>query len=154
METEWRLTRLCQAFSYYLDYRQYDKLIALFTEDAVWGRIREIHHGKDEIRAGLKARNAQMATRHAIANLHFEHLDERMVKGVLYNYSFFGPVRPDGSLPANYAASHGYLIDFHDTYRLTNDGWKIAERIAKGVMLEPDSAMMAHAQAWRASDYA
>jgi len=153
LEAEWRINKLCQSFSYYLDYRIYDRLTDLFTDDAEWGRVIEVHHGKQEIRRALDSRDPNIATRHFVTSFMFEHQDEKTVNGIIGCYSLFGPTQSSGVLPASFGALHGHVLDFHDVYRLTDHGWKIARRIAKAVLLEPESQMMQGADVWNPGEH-
>jgi hypothetical protein len=148
---EAELISLSHAFAYGMDYHQYDELVELFTPDALLDRVLEVHHGRQEISEGVRARTRAMAIRHVSTNFHFTHIDAETVRGVVYNISHFAPV-DDGRLPAVYGSTHGMLLDFHDLYKLTPDGWKFAERVARPVMLPAGSPMFRPEVEWRQRD--
>ncbi|MHC0055774.1 nuclear transport factor 2 family protein [Actibacterium sp. D379-3] len=149
--TEAALTKLCHDFAFYMDYQRYDDLVALFTPDALFDRIMHVHNGQDEIMAGLKARPATQVTRHVSTNFHFEHVSADEVRGVIYNMSYFGFMTEEGTLPVAYAGA-GMMLEFHDRYLRTPEGWRIAERVARPVLLEESSPMRAVDCAWKPSD--
>lgn len=68
----WRLARLNTAFIHHYDRREYDEVLALFTQDAVYEVRSQALHGHAEIRAALDARSGpELTVRHLVTNLHF-----------------------------------------------------------------------------------
>jgi hypothetical protein len=152
-ETEAQLTKLCHDFAFYMDYHKYHEVLALFTPDALFDRILHVHRGHAEILAGLQARPPTMVTRHVSTNFHFRHVDSNEVRGVIYNMSYFGKLPASGEAPAIFAGP-GMLLDFHDTYRRTPEGWRFAERIARPILLDATAPMLASGRTWRPADFA
>jgi hypothetical protein len=148
-DTEAALMKLSYDFAFYMDYHKPDQLTELFTVDAL-----HVHRGRREILEGVKSRTTDVVTRHVSTNFHFTHIDERTVRGVVYNMSYYGALAPEGALPAVYGGAHGILLDFHDLYVLTDDGWRFAERVARPVLLEEDSPLRQGGVQWRQQDYA
>lgn len=136
------LINLSHDFAYYMDYRKYERLIELFTPDALFDRILHVHRGHDEIREGLAARPANVITRHVSTNFHFEPISRNEVRGVVYNMSYYGEMSSEGEVPAIYSGP-GMLLEFHDRYVSTSAGWRFAERVARAVLLDPQSPMLA-----------
>ncbi|GLJ00456.1 nuclear transport factor 2 family protein [Sphingobium sp. BS19] len=147
IEMEADLIRLSHDFAYYMDYRKYEKLIGLFTSDALFDRIMHVHRGHDEIRAGLNERSTAIMTRHISTNFHFEPISETEVRGVVYNMSYFGQLNAEGEAPAIYSGP-GMLLEFHDRYVRTMVGWRFAERVARAALLDPHAPMLAGGH-WR-----
>lgn len=149
---ELELMRLSHAFAFYMDYRRYEDLIGLFLPDAMFDRVLQVHHGHDEIRAGLNARPTGHITRHVSTNFHFDHVSDDEAKGVVYNLSHTGSLSPDGEAPGVFDGP-GLFLDFHDVYRRTLQGWRFAERIARPVLLAEGSPMLRDGRSWRFEDY-
>lgn len=150
LQIEAELTRLSHNFAYYMDYRKYDQLVELFMPDALFDRILHVHKGHDEIRAGLAERAAHILTRHVSTNFHFEHISPDEARGVVYNMSHYGEMNPAGEAPAVFSGP-GMLLEFHDRYTRTSEGWRFAERVAKAALLDAAAPMMAGGK-WRPED--
>ena len=56
MTVHWELTRLNNAFAFYLDHGAFDSMIRLFTPDALFDRAGTVHRGHDELRKGMAER--------------------------------------------------------------------------------------------------
>ena len=127
MKIEWACTKLSHAFSYCLDTRDYDGLVALFTPDGVWERHGERLEGRQHILKVMHGRPASQFTRHVITNFHFLEVSDTNARATLYNLSWFS-FEAD-NLPVAFVPENALLLDFHDRYSLTDDGWKISEHI-------------------------
>lgn len=135
MEIEWACTRLSHAFSYCIDIRDYEGLAALFAPDGVWERHGRLLRGREEILEVLRSRPANQFTRHITTSFHFTEVSETTARATLYNMSYFSFSAE--SLPSPYVPENALLLDFLDTYRLTDEGWKFAERITKSIFTAP-----------------
>jgi 3-phenylpropionate/cinnamic acid dioxygenase small subunit len=113
---------LVHHYSYFVDHRLYDKVVALFTEDCV------VDYGPGippvRSRAGLRQMFAHpdagfAATSHHNANVlvMFEDRDHASVRTSVYAWH----QRPDGGTPRLW----GY---YHDSVVRLPEGWRIAER--------------------------
>ncbi|MGH3877650.1 MAG: nuclear transport factor 2 family protein [Actinophytocola sp.] len=103
--------------------RDFDRLAALFTPDAVW-RIPAVDarfDGRDEIRAGVE-RLLEGFWAYLLQAPHpgMIRLDGDTASGRAYVLSF-GQTREGGS-HLNYSV-------YHDRYQRTADGWRFAERV-------------------------
>ena len=136
MEIEWLCTKLVWDFAYYMDQRQYEDLAALFTPDGLFDRVGQRLQGRREIVEALSARPLDQRTRHLTVGVHFLSAGPSEATAVVYNASHVG--RGDQSdTPSRYAMSQPIVLEFRDTYRRSLIGWRIAERIAR-MMLVPE----------------
>jgi hypothetical protein len=136
MLIEWECSRLSRAFAYHLDRRNYAELAGLFTVDGVWVRHGERLCGRERIIAAMEQRPSNQFTRHVTASIHFTHFGDATAKAVCYNTSYFS--LDADTLPARYVAEQALILEFHDTYENTVEGWRIAERLTT-LLLVPDS---------------
>lgn len=147
LQTEAELVRLSHAFAYCMDYHDYDQLIEMFTPDAVWDRVLHVHRGHDEIREALAQRYTHVLIRHVSTNFYFRHISADEVRGVIYNMSYYGNYENPGEAPVAFEGQ-GFLLEFHDRYVRTEQGWRFAERIARPALVDRNSPMM-QAPKWR-----
>jgi ketosteroid isomerase-like protein len=144
---EWQLTRINYASAYYMDNGEFEKLIELFTPDALFDRAGLVHHGHEEIREGLQNRPA-ITTRHLLSYLHYSDVTPDSAAAVVSAITYHGNAAVNGE-PVAYATRNGRVLDFHDTYVRTGDGWKIASRVARVVFTPEDWPGNLHATASR-----
>lgn len=140
LRIEWELTRLSSDFAHYLDTRAYEDLAALFLPDGVWDRAMARHKGREEILAAMSKRPADVVTRHVQTNFRYAHIDADTVRGVVYLISFHGP-SAGGALPGLLEPHHFSVLEFHDLYKRTTDGWRFAERIGRPALVAADSPL-------------
>lgn len=129
--TYWELSRLNNAFAYFMDNGEFDSMIALFTPDAVFDRAGIVHHGHEEMRQGMRER-PKVTTRHLLTNFHLTRADEDSAEAVVCAMVYHGPLAEDGG-PVVYATENGRVIEFYDTYTKTAEGWRISSRIARAI---------------------
>jgi ketosteroid isomerase-like protein len=131
----WTLARLNTAFIHHYDRREYDKVLAMFTPDAVYEvRSRKLH-GHADIKAALDARaGPELTVRHLVTNLHFHIIEDGYAHGVCCLTAYAGPTPADTG-PARYpAANAGHIHQLTDRYALHDGRWKIAHRIAEELL--------------------
>ena len=120
-------TSLISRFSYYVDHRQFSDAVALFTEDGTFERPDRTAKGHAEIASLWEGRPESVYTHHLCYLPHFLMLDETVAKAVtaftLYHDEHLGEGLPPIGVPAAVA-------EYHDQFRLTPDGWRIAHRRA------------------------
>lgn len=131
MTTEWDLVRLNNDFAYYVDAGEFESMIGLFTPEAVFDRAGNVHHGHDEIRQGMRER-PKATTRHLLTNFHFTNVGPDSAEAVVCSMVYHGPPSVSGE-PVVYATDNGRVMEFHDKYTKTLDGWRISERIARAI---------------------
>lgn len=136
MEIEWQCSKLALRFAYYIDNFMFEDLAQLFTADAVFDRAGQILEGRNAIAEAIAhQRPHELVTRHMSESIHFLKVEEKRAEAVVYNVSYHGLGDP-AKAPVNYQSPLGRMLDIHDTYELTAEGWKIARRIARPI-LEP-----------------
>jgi ketosteroid isomerase-like protein len=131
MMTEWEIIRLSNDFAYFMDHGDFESMIALFTPDAVFDRAGHIHHGHDELRQGMRER-PKMTTRHLLTNFYFRSVGKDSAEAIVTAMAYHGPLSGDSG-PVVYATDNGRVIEFHDTYTKTPEGWRISSRIARPI---------------------
>jgi SnoaL-like domain len=147
IETE--CVRLSNAFSFHLDHKNYDDLVALFVPHGVFIRTGVRLEGHARILQKMRERPAEQFTRHVTTNFHFTHVDESTATSVFYNLSYFAFTAQ--STPLAYDPQRVMLLDFLDTYTKTADGWRFLQREARAMLIPeqlrsrlPPEALRAH----------
>ena len=115
------------AYARALDFRDYDDLANLFTEDGVVDTVRQAE-GRAAIRASLNERPDEIRTRHVITNTFVEVIDAESARGISYVslYRHQGPESLDpGPVELDAPAAIGH---YEDAFRRTPDGWRLARR--------------------------
>jgi len=119
------IEELNAAFAHHLDHNEIDKLVDLFTHDALYTHGERRSHGRDEIEALFRKRIAggPRTSRHLISGLRIEIESATTATGHSVCLSFAANGLPP--LPAK-----PFLVaDFIDRYRFEADGcWRIAAR--------------------------
>jgi ketosteroid isomerase-like protein len=128
LEDEAACARLCIDFANHLDARRYERVLGLFTEDAALDRMGSVSQGRAEIARFLAGRPVQTTTRHVCSNIRvsFEGEPEGEAGGVCYVLFFQGADDADGGAPR--LSGPPSVVEYHDRFRRTPDGWKIHSR--------------------------
>jgi hypothetical protein len=134
LRTEAICTRLIQAFAYNVDHRNYEDLLALFTEDGIFSRRIGELRGISQIRDFMFSRSETHQTRHLCLTTHFTAVGEEEAKSVTYFTIYAGEGAEEGVLKST--GSEG-LAEYHDTFRKVGDEWRIAERRVQPVFTIP-----------------
>ena len=95
------LTQVLHAFFHALDTRQYERMLELFTDDCRWLRQGKWLEGKTAVHVALKARAADVDTRHVLTNGYVSALEGTAAEVVAYMtaYRYPAATQPGGSLP-------------------------------------------------------
>ena len=128
--------RLCHDFGYYLDYSDYPALANLFAPDGSWTRHGETLRGREAICAAMKGRPVDRFARHVTTNIHFAEVTADLASAVVLNISFFA--KHLGAPPAALVAGQHMLLEFHDRYTRTAEGWRIQARDTHPVLVPAD----------------
>jgi SnoaL-like domain len=131
MTVHTELVQLNNAFAFYLDNGVFESMIELFTPEGLFDRAGIVHRGHDEMREGM-AERPKVTTRHLLTNFHLTSLDDDAAEAVVCAMVYHGPVAENGEAVV-YATDNGRVIEFHDRYVKTVDGWRIASRIARPI---------------------
>lgn len=125
-------TRLIAGYAYYVDRRRYADLVALFTEDGVLERPTSVATGSQGLLEAMEARSAAIATRHINGTPFFESVTRDEARAVTYMIMYVVEGTDEG--PNEVPGTAG-LGEFHDLFRRTEKGWRIARRVAKSAMI-------------------
>lgn len=123
-QDEAECTRLCVDFANHIDARRYEQVLALFTEDGTLDRMGNALVGHRQIAGFLDARPQDLATRHLCTNIRVEFSSADEAQGACYVLFFRGS--PEGSSAV--IAEPPSVVEYHDRYRKTAQGWRIQER--------------------------
>jgi hypothetical protein len=126
LQDEADCTRLCIDFAHYVDTRNYQPALDLFTEDGRFDRLGTVFSGRDDIRRFLEARPADVVTRHLCTTIRIDVQSQDAATGVCYVLFFNGKAAADGKLPI--APSAPGVVEYHDTFARTAAGWRFSER--------------------------
>lgn len=117
--------RLCAAFVSHIDARRYERVLDLFTHDAIFDRMGQVLQGRDAIGAFLQARPTTVETRHLCANVLVDVLSAQDAVGTCSVLFFQGQAAADGSVQAMGPPA---VVEYHDKFRRTAQSWCIQER--------------------------
>lgn len=148
LEDQIAIQRVITDYSAYLDARDYDGYVGLFTEDGVWANGETRREGQDEIRAMLTGLFGEVpedfvntSSFHQISNFEIDvDGDEATAKS-----RFIFVMRGEGGAPTNELSGQ-----YHDRLVRTEQGWKIAERVDHTVMPTPEE-WVAEVESWGAN---
>jgi len=113
-------------FARYVDTRDYDKLIALFTPDAVLDRRGELVAGRDAIRAMMDARPADLRTRHICTNIEITPIGKKSAEGLTV-FTLYRGKEKNAAEPADLTGP-AFVGEYKDRFEKTTEGWRIARR--------------------------
>jgi hypothetical protein len=124
---ELECARLAIAWTYHLDRHENDKMVALFAEDAVFHSQAGVDVvGHEGILRVLQKRDPNRVTRHVLAAPYIEMTGPDEARGVSAFTVFDGfkdQHQGSGPMPLLAPVTVG---EFHQTYRRTPQGWRIA----------------------------
>lgn len=119
--------KLMVGYCVHADHGDADAFAALFAEDGAWvqGAGDEIR-GREALRAYIKGRSPRVLTRHVIANMLVDVVDDTMATGVAYAV-VFRDRDYNGSGAAPMRAPEA-VVEYRDQFLRTAEGWKIYRR--------------------------
>jgi len=138
MEVEWACARLVQEFAFCMDRRRYEALAALFTPDGVFDRVGQVLRGRAAIQEALAARSVDLRTRHLCASPRFSDVESTTARALVYCVNFVGRGDIEG-VPSIHGMAQGAVLEFEDRYERTPEGWRIAERLARPVVMPEET---------------
>jgi hypothetical protein len=126
LRAELECAQVLTRFVGHLDRREYDLLLGLVTPDCIWRGTTDAR-GREQIRARLESRPADMITLHLITNIVVTIVDESSAeaKSYLCVHRFDG--EGNTSAPRATAVPHTLGV-YDDTLVRTDQSWRIAER--------------------------
>lgn len=119
-------TQLCVDFANHIDARRYDAWLDLFTDDGILDRMGTVVSGREELSRFLQARPATVETRHLCTNIRVQLASADEASGFCYVLFFQGPSGGPGEPVI--ASGPPAVVEYHDRYRRTPQGWRIQER--------------------------
>ena len=131
MLIERECARLVTNYCLFVDSRQYDRFLDVFTEDGVMGRGPKSpgFNGRKEIEAYLKVRRTDIYLKHVSANVIIDVIDENNATGM----SYFTVYRKEGYVPGETIQPTAPAIvgEYRDRFVRDSDGkWRIKQRDA------------------------
>ena len=128
---------LSVAYARALDFRDYDALANLFTDDGILDTVRQAE-GREAIRASLGERSDEIRTRHVITNMVVEVMDDDVARGLsylcLYRHQGSESLLPEAvGFAAPAAVGH-----YEDGFRRTDAGWRFTLRKLHLAFRNPD----------------
>jgi len=110
-----------------IDFRDYDNIVNLFTEDATL-TIGQRLEGRAAIVAAMMQRPGELRSRHVISNVFVDVVDDKRARGICYLtlYRHVGPESLErGPAPLHGPAAVGH---YEDSFVKTEAGWRIKHR--------------------------
>lgn len=107
-------------YAYYVDHREFDKAVDLFTDDGQIDRPDLLSSGRAEIAAHWSSRPVSTVTRHVCCPPSFRVIEDKTATAVTYFTLYHLDYVGDGPPPMVEPAALG---EFHDTFVKTDDGW-------------------------------
>lgn len=130
---EWKLNRLNYAFFRHLDRREYDAVAQLITDDGMIHFTGGVTRGRTEL-CDYTRQWPDLTVRHVVSNMIYSNVSEDSAQGEGLLVVFVGPGRLDDA-PVPRLPAEPHLAEVYDLYRRTDDGWRIAERRFKNLLL-------------------
>jgi hypothetical protein len=134
---EWKLNKLNFAFFRHLDRREYDDAAQLITPDGIIHFTGGVTRGRAAF-CDYTRQWPDLTVRHVVSNLLYSELTEDSARGEGLLAVFVGPGQT-GDAPVPRHPSEPHLAEVQDLYRLTDEGWRIAERRFKNLLLPAHS---------------
>ncbi len=113
-------------FARYVDTRDYEKLIALFTPDGVLDRRGELVVGPDAIRGMMDARPPELRTRHICTNIEITPTGDPTAEGLTV-FTLYRGQEKNAAEPVELTGP-AFVGEYKDQFRKTAEGWRIARR--------------------------
>lgn len=126
--------RLVAAYARFIDINETDRLMALFTPDAMVQFGDRAFEGIEAVRgmyAALAQRNTG-AMAHVTTNVWIEPIDADTARGGAYYSAFWGQVPAGETGPAKHAG--GLIGRYSDEFRKTPDGWRFSRRTGENIL--------------------
>ena len=142
LEEEWLIKAQIQelSFTYGIsrDKNDHDTYANTFAEDGRLVLYGQVASGRDEIRARAAGSNDNIRM-HFLTTHKIEVLDSENATGTFYVTVYSAP-RPESLEPHERVPTKGpsTMGIYHDTYVLTEDGWKFAERRLEALLTTAD----------------
>ncbi|MEU6798626.1 nuclear transport factor 2 family protein [Nonomuraea wenchangensis] len=117
--------RLIVAFAHHVDHREFAEAANLFAHDGIWDRHGERLVGPSRIHAVLESRPSTQLERHMMTTIHVLQQSPTECSAISYVLIFRASAEPGQTAVVPGPSAVG---EFHDRFRLTGGGWKLACR--------------------------
>ena len=124
--------QLTAAFAVLVDHHRYEELGELFTEDCRFERPGALLTGRAELVAFMDQRDRAQLTRHVCAPPLILTKSNDSTRGITYLTFYQGETKEVG--PGKLVGAVAFA-EYHDLFRKTHDGWRIAERRVVPIMM-------------------
>jgi hypothetical protein len=135
-EIEWACTHLTHRFAQHLDARDYEAVVALFSEDGSLARPsnpNDVTAGRAALLAAYKARPAGKVTRHFITNTVIDVDSPTEAHGTCYILMYTAlPAEGGERMQAEPVQAIGA---YHDRFVLVDGEWKFRARVGSVSMM-------------------
>ena len=130
--------RLEHDYALYRDRGDAEAFANAFTEDGEWGRPTTVLKGRDAIREYIESSAGGPPEAHMQfqTTIQITPVDETTATGVSYAMVLEAPI-PEAGLPAT-AVGFQVASESRSTYKLTDEGWKIATREYTTLFVAPE----------------
>ncbi|RUN75484.1 nuclear transport factor 2 family protein [Sphingomonas sp. TF3] len=136
MSASFACERLCNAFSWHLDQRNFEALADLFTHDGVFVRNDEHLSGRAAI-LDAYAKRPDVTTVHFVNNFQLIALDSLSARGTVYNMVLHSPGEPVKAVRTFDPLSAIRVVWFQDDFAMVDGSWRFAYRHAHAVLQSP-----------------
>ena len=120
--------RLMAAYCITADHHDCEGWVGLFCEDGTWTQpTGEKRQGHDTLRTFFKGRPVNKLSRHVSTSALVTVIDEDHATGVSYALVLRGSQELDGPVEAPVDCMTA-LVEYHDEFRRTPDGWRFQSR--------------------------
>jgi hypothetical protein len=129
--------RLPTAYSVFIDFRRFEELVDLFTEDAVLDLDGWPLAGREAIRDYMVQRPKTRTTRHCVSNILIEVVDETRATGTTYvtSYRFdAADEKPRTRIPFD---GPFFMGNYTDEYVNQGGVWRFSGRKVEAVFMRP-----------------
>jgi len=119
-------------YAYFRDRFDAVEFSNIFTEDASLSVGSQTWEGRDNIRARIEGLDKSGTIRHLMSTIRIEPIDDLHATGVSYATIY--------TSTAGSNSTEGFAIigEYHDSFVLTDDGWRISSRELKPVFSYED----------------
>lgn len=124
---------LVTEYAYYRDRFDAEDFSNLFTQDASLSVGNQTWIGRAQIRARIEGLDSSVKIRHLMSTIRIEPIDELHATGVSYATIY------TGSADSNSVEGFAVIGEYHDSFVLTESGWRISNRELKSVFSYEDN---------------
>lgn len=130
--------QLVYDYAYYRDQNDAEKWANVFSKDGVFnmGGMSEFKGRETLAQHVIDDPNSAKIHRHMMTTVRITPIDEKSATGISYVMVLGGAASNTDTLPTPLGGID-VMVEYHDKFSLTDEGWKIANREAKLVFITP-----------------